>query len=70
MATTFKHPIIGQEAICLDGLGRVTAYRDDFPHCWIQIKTYVGNRECQWAPENVQLVEIGECYSATATTNK
>jgi len=67
---TFQHPVIGQEAICPDGLGRVIAYRDRFPDCWIQISTYVNDLSCQWAPENVQLVEIGECYSATAKTNK
>jgi len=54
----FKHPIIGQEAVCPDGLGRVTAFCDDFPNQWIAVGTYVNNRECQWAPHNVQLIAL------------
>ena len=55
---TFTHPIIGQEAVCPDGLGRVVAYVDDFPDQWIQVDTYVRNRSCKWAPDNVKLVTI------------
>lgn len=58
MPAMFKHPIIGQEAVCPDGLGRVTAYEDRFPHQWIQVSTYVKDRGCKWAPENVKLVAI------------
>ena len=58
MALEFKHPIIGQEAVCPDGLGRVTAFKDDFPFQWIQVATYANNRDCQWAPGNVKLVRI------------
>lgn len=54
----FKHPIIGQEAVCPDGLGRVSAFRDEFPYQWIAVETYFNNRGCQWAPENVRLVAL------------
>lgn len=56
----FKHPVIGQEAVCPDGLGRVVAFKDDFPHQWVKVDTYVNNRGCQWAPRNVQLVPLPE----------
>lgn len=52
-------PIIGQEAICPDGLGRVIAFSNDFPHIWIQVDTYVNNRQCKWSPSNIRLVNIG-----------
>lgn len=54
----FKKPVIGQEAVCPDGLGRVIAFKDNFPEQWVQVDTYVQNRSCKWAPHNVQLVEI------------
>lgn len=54
-------PIIGQEAICPHGLGRVIAYQDKFPE-WIKIATYVNNLECEWSPSNVRLVAIGQIY--------
>ena len=57
---SFLHPIIGQEAICPDGLGRVIAYKDDFPEQWIQVSTYFNNRSCKWDAGNVQLVKLGE----------
>lgn len=50
-------PIIGQEAICPDGLGRVIAYVDDFPTQWIQVETYAQDRSCKWAPHNVELID-------------
>jgi len=53
----FKHPILGQEAICPDGLGRVVDFRDEFPHAWIKVNTYVNDRQCQWSPENVELID-------------
>lgn len=53
-------PIIGQEAICPDGLGRVSA----FGMCvtglrigWIQVETYFHNRGCQWDSANVELLD-------------
>jgi hypothetical protein len=64
---TFKHPIIGQEAVCPDGLGRVRAFQDDFPTCWVQVDTYVENRGCKWAPENVSLVPLTS-YPCTEKT--
>lgn len=57
MAHEFEHPIIGQEAICPDGLGRVIAYYDKFPSQWIKIKTYVDNKDSEWAPTNVELID-------------
>lgn len=55
----FKHPIIGQEAICPDGLGRVSAFCDNFPEQWIRIKPYLGTDDWkEWSPENVKLVSI------------
>jgi hypothetical protein len=52
-----KNPILGQEAICPDGLGRVVSFKNDFPHQWIQVSTYVGDRSCKWAPHNVELID-------------
>ncbi|NVZ11252.1 hypothetical protein HW932_18540 [Allochromatium humboldtianum] len=49
-------PILGQEAICRDGLGRVIAFCDEFPHQWIQVSTYVNDRQCKWDPGNVTLI--------------
>jgi len=54
MAHEFEHPIIGQEAICPDGLGRVIKFLDKFPEQWIQVSTYVDDRQCKWAPHNVK----------------
>ena len=67
MAHEFKHPILGQEAVCPDGLGRVTAFKDDFPNQWIRVATYVNNRDCEWAPENVKLVRISYEEGSTVT---
>lgn len=53
-----KNPIIGQEVVCPDGLGRVVDFKNDFPDQWIQVSTYVRDRECKWSPTNVQFVEI------------
>ena len=49
-------PILGQEAICPDGLGRVKGFCFLAPHNWIQVDTYVGNRSCQWDANNVTLI--------------
>jgi hypothetical protein len=54
----FPKIILGQEAVCPDGLGRVIAFSDKFPSIWIQVDTYVNSRACKWAPENVKLVPI------------
>jgi hypothetical protein len=50
-------PILGQEAICPDGLGRVVDFRDDFPVRWVQVSTYVNDRSCKWDPDNVELID-------------
>jgi len=57
---SFLCPVIGQEAVCPDGLGRVIAYENKFPSQWIQVSTYVNDRSCKWDPVNVQLVGLGE----------
>jgi hypothetical protein len=44
--------ILGQEAICPDGLGRVINTDDK----WIQVQTYVNDRSCKWDPKNVTLI--------------
>ena len=49
-------PIIGQEAICPDGLGRVIEFEDNFPRQWIRISTYVNDRQCKWDFCNVELI--------------
>lgn len=56
MTHSFEPPIIGQEAVCPDGLGRVSAFRDAFPSQWIRVETYYNNRSCAWSPENVTLL--------------
>ena len=54
----YRHPVIGQEAVCPDGLGRVVDFLDSFPKMWIQVDTYYNNRSCKWAHGSVQLVRI------------
>ena len=50
--------IIGQEAICPDGLGRVIACQIEAPtNNYIQVSTYVKDRGCKWAPHNVTLID-------------
>lgn len=56
--TEIGKPIIGQEAICPDGLGRVVNYR----YCkgevsWITVSTYVNDRKCEWDMKNVELID-------------
>ena len=50
-------PIIGQEAICPHGLGRVSAFKDDFPEQWIEVETYINNTSCQWSEARVELID-------------
>ncbi len=52
--TKIAKPIMGQEAICPDGLGRVVGFS---PGKFIKVDTYVGNRGCEWAPHNVELID-------------
>jgi len=55
--STMQLPLLGQLAICPDGLGRVLDYVDDFPTQWIQVRTYVDSRDCKWDPVNVDLID-------------
>lgn len=48
--------IIGQEAICPDGLGRVIAFNFDNPNNYIQVSTYINDRQCKWDKNNVELI--------------
>jgi len=50
-------PIKGQEAICPDGLGRVKDFNLEMPERWIQVSTYVDNRDCKWNVCNVELID-------------
>lgn len=52
--------IIGQEAVCPDGLGRVSHYSFAYPDNYIQVETYFNNRDCKWDPINVTLIPL--CY--------
>jgi len=51
--------IIGQEAICPDGLGRVESFRVGMRDSFIQINPYVGKRsgDGKWIPEFVELID-------------
>ncbi len=49
--------IIGQEAICPDGLGRVSYYNPSYNGNCIEIETYINNRSCHWDPINVELID-------------
>jgi hypothetical protein len=51
-------PILGQEAICPDGLGRVTDFSFDMPKTFIEVASYVNNRSCKWDPRNVTLIKL------------
>ena len=58
MSRIIIKPIIGQEVICPDGLGRVIDFDCTFPFEFIQVATYSNNRECKWAPSNVTLIPL------------
>ena len=51
--TMSDKPIIGQEAVCPDGLGRVVA----LGLFGVYIDTYIDNRCCDWALHNVELID-------------
>ena len=55
-----QKPILGQEAICPRGLGRVTDFNidDKVVGQYIEVRTYVNDWSCRYAPENVTLVPI------------
>ncbi len=46
--------IMGQEAICPHGLGRVMGVD---PEGLIRIDTYTDNKNCKWAREDVELID-------------
>lgn len=49
--------IIGQEAVCPDGLGRVIGVRHGIcEKIHIRVKTYVNNSGCEWDSHNVKLI--------------
>ena len=48
--------IIGQEAICPDGLGRIAVINE--ADRTITIDTYINNRSCCWSMHNVKAVPI------------
>jgi hypothetical protein len=52
-----EKPILGQEAICPDGLGRVVDFSLEFPNTFVQVQTYVKDRSCKWGVENVLLID-------------
>lgn len=54
---SMKKPIIGQEAICPDGLGRVKSFCLSGSYQWIVVSTYFNDRQCKWIPENVELID-------------
>ena len=58
MSHEFNHPIIGQEAIVPDGVGRVVSYEDKFPTQYIEVKPYMTPYPMKFDPKNVELVEI------------
>jgi len=54
-------PILGQEAICPDGLGRVTEIEYVGSQIkFIQVTTYVNDRSCHWDKDNIQLIKPGK----------
>ena len=59
-----NEPILGQEAICPDGLGRVVDYSYNPGSSnikQIRVATYAHNRECNWDAFNVKLLPIRGC---------
>ena len=55
--TGYFEPIIGQECICHDGLGRVRDYSDKGTVRFIQVDTIYKNNSSKWAPESVELID-------------
>ena len=50
--------ILGQEAICPDGLGRVCNFKEKRNGVeWIQVETYFKDRSCCWDVKNVELID-------------
>ena len=58
MSICIKDIIIGQEAICPDGLGRVKSYYiGPASSLYITVDTYIHNRACNWSECNVDLID-------------
>jgi hypothetical protein len=53
-----KDLIIGQEALCPHGLGRITEVGLTFPDRFVRISTYVNDCGCKWEPSNVRVIPI------------
>ena len=55
-------PIIGQEAVCPDGLGRVVSFDTvdtvGIVISKIKVRTYIDDRSCNWDACNVELIKI------------
>ena len=50
---------IGQEAICPDGLGRISKVECSICNTIIiTVETYINNRSCCWDSSNIELVKI------------
>ena len=49
--------ILGQEAICPNGLGRVVRYSANRPFTFIRIRLYTSQNEHDYAPINVELID-------------
>lgn len=50
---------IGQEAICPDGLGRISEIKSgDKIVSEIRVETYIKNRGCLWAADNVMVARL------------
>lgn len=53
------NPVIGQEAVCPDGLGRVNGIEEGAAGSQrIRVRTYINNRDCLWDSKNIRLVRI------------
>lgn len=56
--TMDKRPILGQEVICPDGLGRVMSFEENHGRVtWVQVSTYINDRESKWDAGNVELID-------------
>ena len=56
-----EKPIVGQEAICPDGLGRVVSFNiNHFGVSNIKVQTYIDDRGCNWDALNVKLIKVGK----------
>ena len=48
--------VIGQEAICPRGLGRITEFQlNNFPHNYVRVSTYIKDYNSKYDPCNVKI---------------